>query len=43
MITVRTFDAAAEKWARLVIFDPDDVELALEELDRQASSVSQDP
>ena len=40
MITVRTFDAAVKKCARLVIFDWDDVTSALDELERQASAVS---
>lgn len=39
MITVRTFDAAVRKCARLVIFDAEDVESALAELERQASAL----
>ena len=39
MITVRTFDAPVERCARLVIFDSEDVELALEELERQATAL----
>jgi len=40
LITVRTFDAAVKKCARLTIFDSDDVTAAVDELDRQASAVS---
>jgi hypothetical protein len=42
MITVRAFDAAVERCARLVIFDADDIESALVELDRLHAEVEAD-
>ena len=41
-MSVPTFDAEGEKCSRVAVFDPEDVESALKELDRQASSVSGD-
>jgi len=42
MITVRAFDAAVEKCARLVIFDADEVDSALQELDRLHAEIERE-